>query len=233
MREICRRLNADELFQTASRVATDSTKWSPRRDHPPRPAARRRASRHPARPIPDDELLTAELARLDRKIEAADSEQLRRRVHDFAAHIHAVIDTLDDTQKQQLLRLLVEDIRVTGWHVQIKLRIVLDPPPPEPLFISGCGRLRISQRDNTSILVLDLAATVKGPNATSDARLDTRPGRTAVLDGVDRRPPHNFHPQQGDRQVRMARTLSKRRGLPSLSERSNRRLPTRVTHLLG
>ena len=46
------------------------------------------------------------------------------------------------------------------------------------------------------ILVLDLAATVKGPNATSDARLDTRPRRTTVLDGVDRRPPHNFHPHR-------------------------------------
>ena len=131
-------------------------------------------------PIPDDELLTAELARLDRKIDAADTErrrlidlyqggfielpetqrraaevsarrnklqhkrtsladertalardnQLRHRVHDFAARIHAVIDTLDDTQKQQLLRLLIEDVRVTGWHVQIRLRIALDPPPP-------------------------------------------------------------------------------------------------------
>jgi hypothetical protein len=46
------------------------------------------------------------------------------------------------------------------------------------------------------ILVLDLAATVKGPNAASDARLDTRPRRTTVLDGVDRRPPHNFHPRR-------------------------------------
>ena len=132
--------------------------------------------------IPDDELLATELHRLDRKIEAADSERrrlidlyqggfieltemqrraievtsrrkelldkrtsladertelardnkLRRRVHDFAARIHAVIDTLDDTQKQQLLRLLVEDVRVTGRHVQIQLRIALDPPPNPP-----------------------------------------------------------------------------------------------------
>jgi hypothetical protein len=50
-------------------------------------------------------------------------------VHDFAARIHSVIDTLDDIQKQQLLRLLIEDVRVTGWHVQIRLRIALDPPP--------------------------------------------------------------------------------------------------------
>src|SRR6476620_3141767 len=133
-------------------------------------------------PIPDDELLSAELARLDRKIDAADTErrrlidlyqggfielpelqrratevssrrkelqhkrtslahertelardnQLRRRVHDFAARIRTVIDTLDNTQKQQLLRLLIEDVRVTGWRVQIQLRIALDPPPPDP-----------------------------------------------------------------------------------------------------
>ncbi len=258
----CPRIISDELFQTASRVATDNTKWSPRRavpgqwllkglvkcgvcgvgtnchkmrgrngtwhryyycrNHDPLRAGGeqhrcperniradaldtfvfdhiRAAITHPDQllageqavtlhtPIPDDELLTAELARLDRKIEATDTErrrlidlyqggfielpemqrrstevasrrkelqhkrtsladertalardnQLRRRVHDFAARIHAVIDTLDDTQKQQLLRLLVEDVRVTGWHVQIRLRIALDPPPPEPPHPTG------------------------------------------------------------------------------------------------
>ncbi len=59
----------------------------------------------------------------------ARDNQLRRRVGDFATRIHAGIDTLDDTQKQQLLRLFIEDVRVTGWHVQIRLRIALDPPP--------------------------------------------------------------------------------------------------------
>ncbi|HYY01770.1 MAG TPA: recombinase family protein, partial [Mycobacterium sp.] len=251
----CPRIISDELFQAAGRVATDNTKWSPRRaepgqwllkglvkcgvcgvgtnchkmrgrdgtwhryyycrNHDPLRAGGesrrcperniradaldafvfdhiRAAITHPdlllageqavalTTPIPDDELLTAELARLDRKIDAADGErrrlidlyqggfielpemqrratevssrrkelqhkrtsladeraalardnQLRRRVHDFAARIHTVIDTLDDTQKQQLLRLLIEDVRVTGWHVQIRLRIALDPPPP-------------------------------------------------------------------------------------------------------
>jgi len=250
----CPRIVSDELFQAAARVATDNSKWSPRRaipgqwllkglvkcgvcgvgtnchkmrgrngtwhryyhcrNHDPIRAggeARRCPERniradaldafvfdhiraaitHPDQllageqavtlttPIPDDELLAAELGRLDRKIDAADAErrrlvdlyqggfielpemqrratevtarrkelqhkrtsladertdlardnQLRRRVHDFAARIHAVIDTLDDTQKQQLLRLLIEDVRVTGWHVQIRLRIALDPPP--------------------------------------------------------------------------------------------------------
>ena len=132
-------------------------------------------------PTPDDELLAAELARLDRKLDATDAErrrlvdlyqaglidlpemqrratevtarrnelqhtrqphrtnaalardnQLRRRVHDFAARVLAVIDNLDFDQKQQLLRLVVEEVRVTGWHVQIRLRIALGPPPPQP-----------------------------------------------------------------------------------------------------
>ena len=73
----------------------------------------------------------------DERTALARDNQLRRRVHDFAARIHAVIDTLDDTQKQQLLRLLIEDVRVTGWHVQIRLRIALDPPPPDPPHPTG------------------------------------------------------------------------------------------------
>jgi site-specific DNA recombinase len=139
-------------------------------------------------PAPDDELLGAELARLDRKLDATDAErrrlidlyqagllelpelqrrasevehrrhdlalrrdalttqrreltrdnQLRRRVRDFATRVLAVIDTLDFDQKQTLLRLVVDDVHVTGWHVQIRLRIPLDdgpdgqPRPPNP-----------------------------------------------------------------------------------------------------
>ena len=258
----CPRIVSDELFQAAGRVATDNTKWSPRRaepgqwllkglvkcgvcgvgtrchkmrgrngtwhryyhcrNHDPIRAGgeSRRCPERNIRadaldafvfdhirtaitrpdlllageqavtlrtPIPDDELLAAELARLDRKLDAADAErrrlldlyqggfielpelqrraaeiaarrkelqhkrtsladeraalardnQLRSRVHDFAARVHAIIDNLDDTQKQQLLRLLIEDVRVTGWHVQIRLRIALDPPPPEPPHPTG------------------------------------------------------------------------------------------------
>jgi site-specific DNA recombinase len=133
-------------------------------------------------PIPDDQLLGAELSRLDRKISAADAErrrlvdlyqaglielpelqrraadvaarhrdlqttratlaeernelargnQLRRRVHQFAEQIRSVIDQLDNIQKQQLLRLLIDEVRVTGWHVEIRLNISLDPPEPNP-----------------------------------------------------------------------------------------------------
>jgi site-specific DNA recombinase len=130
-------------------------------------------------PVPDDELLTAELARLDRRLDAARGEhnrlidlyqaslidmtelqrraatitarqreitgkrtslaaqraelakgnQLRRGVEHFAARVRAVIDHLDHSQKQQLLRLLIDNVQVTGWHVKIQLHIALPGPP--------------------------------------------------------------------------------------------------------
>ena len=133
-------------------------------------------------PAPDDELLAAELARLDRKLDATTAERrrladlyqaglidlpelhrrssevaarlrglqakrdalaaertalahgnlLRRRVTDFASQICEVIDQLDRAQRQHLLRLLIENVHVTGWQVKIRLRIPLDPPDPGP-----------------------------------------------------------------------------------------------------
>jgi site-specific DNA recombinase len=131
------------------------------------------------RPAPDDELLAAEFARLDRKITAVGGERrrladlyqagllelpdlqrraheldarhnqlvaqrdtlvvqrhelaadnrLRRRVFDFARRASAGIDALDFDGRQQLMRLVVEEVRVSGWHVEIQLRIPLDEPP--------------------------------------------------------------------------------------------------------
>lgn len=131
-------------------------------------------------PAPDDELLAAQLAHLDRKAEATQAERrrlvdcyqaglldlvelqrrakeldarqqqatlqrqaladqrdalaadnrLRQRVGAFAEQVLAALDSLDFEQLQQLLRLVVEDVRVTGWNVDIRLRIPLDDTPP-------------------------------------------------------------------------------------------------------
>jgi hypothetical protein len=131
-------------------------------------------------PAPDDELLAAQLARLDRKTEATQAERrrlvdcyqaglldlvelqrrakeldarqqqatlrrqalaaqrdalatdnrLRQRVDAFAEQVLTALDSLDFAQLQQLLRLVVEDVRVTGWNVDIRLRIPLDDTPP-------------------------------------------------------------------------------------------------------
>ena len=132
-------------------------------------------------PVPDDQLLAAELARLDRRLEAARGEhrrlidlyqaglidmpeldrrataitarqhelehkrtslagqraelargnRLRHGVEHFAARVAAIIDQLNPVQRQELLRLLIEDVQVTGWHVKIRLRIPLDNPPDD------------------------------------------------------------------------------------------------------
>ena len=131
-------------------------------------------------PVPDDELLSAELTRLDRKLDTARAEHtrlidlfqaalidmpelqrraaaitarqkelttkrgnlasqraelakdnhLRHGIEHFAARITAVIDDLDHDQKQQLLRLIIDNVQVTGWHIKIQLRIPLPDPPP-------------------------------------------------------------------------------------------------------
>jgi site-specific DNA recombinase len=153
-----------------------------------------------AQPIPDDELLAAELVRLDRKIASASAERhrlvdlfqagliempelqrrsrevaarhdelatkrsalgaertalahgnlLRRRVNDFAQQIRGVIDQLDRPQRQQLMRLLIEDVHVTGSYVQIQLRIPLDPPDPGGTGPNGPGPKTTDARSASS-----------------------------------------------------------------------------------
>ena len=131
-------------------------------------------------PAPDDELLTAQLARLQRRLQSAhtergrvadlyqagviDNAEMRRRsreidtraqrlelehqtliarrselaagnrlsrsITNFAQRALHGIDTLDFQGRQQLLRLVLEDVRVQGWNVELRLRIPLDENPP-------------------------------------------------------------------------------------------------------
>jgi site-specific DNA recombinase len=133
-------------------------------------------------PAPDDELLASQLARLDRKTEAADAERrrladlyqaglieldelqrrareldsrrtalaqqrqsladqradlakdnrLRHRINAFAVTASDALAGLDFDQRQKLLRLIVQEVRVTGWDVEIRLRIPLDQHPSHP-----------------------------------------------------------------------------------------------------
>jgi hypothetical protein len=62
----------------------------------------------------------------------ARDNQIRDRVTHFAQRVLAIIDQLDFDQRRQLLRLVVDDVRVTGWSVTIQLRIPLDEPPGPP-----------------------------------------------------------------------------------------------------
>jgi site-specific DNA recombinase len=66
-----------------------------------------------------------------RQQQLAVDNQLRRCVADFAARATTGIDNLDFDGRQRLLRLVVEQVRVTGWHVEIRLRIPLDDGSPD------------------------------------------------------------------------------------------------------
>ena len=141
----------------------------------------------------DDELLAAQVAKFDRKVDSASAERrrladlyqgnfiertellrrgkelalrrhtleaqrealiaqreqlakhnrLRERVQGFAEKVKATIDQLDFDQRQKLLRLVVDEVRVQGWQVEIRFRIPLDSPPEPPSkALSNKDRLR-------------------------------------------------------------------------------------------
>jgi site-specific DNA recombinase len=64
------------------------------------------------------------------------NNHLRIKVTDFATRVAAALDTVDFQLRQQLLRLVIEDVSVTGWNVHVRLRIPLDQAPnhdnPQP-----------------------------------------------------------------------------------------------------
>ena len=66
---------------------------------------------------------------LAQRRELAHDNRLRQRVADFAARVSAGLDRLDFDRRQQLLRLVVEQVRVRGPRVEIRLRIPLDDAP--------------------------------------------------------------------------------------------------------
>jgi hypothetical protein len=138
-------------------------------------------------PAPDDELLAAQLARLQRRCDSAEAERrrlvdlyqaglidivelqrrakeldarrrqaeaehlalteqskalaednrLRHRVSSFSKTVADALDGLGFTDRQKLLRLVVDEVKVTGWDVEVRLRIPLDDPPTTVFDRSG------------------------------------------------------------------------------------------------
>jgi site-specific DNA recombinase len=62
--------------------------------------------------------------------ELAANNRLSRKVDAFAKRVRHGVDHLNFEQRQKLVRLLVEQVRVTGPAVEIHLRIPLDEPAP-------------------------------------------------------------------------------------------------------
>ena len=86
-----------------------------------------------------DQLAQEQHALTRRSAELATENRLRQRLAGFAEQIADSLDDLDIEGRRRLLRLVVEKVRVTGWRVEIHLKIPLpedppdeDPPPPGP-----------------------------------------------------------------------------------------------------
>jgi site-specific DNA recombinase len=86
-----------------------------------------------------DQLTQERHALTRRSAELATENRLRQRLAGFAEQIADSLDDLDIEGRRRLLRLVVEKVRVTGWRVEIHLKIPLpedppdeDPPPPGP-----------------------------------------------------------------------------------------------------
>jgi site-specific DNA recombinase len=84
-----------------------------------------------------DQLTQETTALTRRSAELATENRLRRRLAGFAERIVASLDNLDTEGRRRLLRLVVEKVRVTGWRVEIHLKIPLPDDPhdddaPEP-----------------------------------------------------------------------------------------------------
>ena len=71
-----------------------------------------------------------------RSVELSTQNRLRRRLVGFSERVAVSLDELDFDGRQRLLRLVVEHVRVSGWRVEIHLKIPLpneptDDDPPE------------------------------------------------------------------------------------------------------
>src|SRR6201995_4834569 len=80
---------------------------------------------------------------IEQREQLAQTDRLRERVKGFAQKVRATIDRLDFPERQKLLRLMVDEVRVEGWQVGVSLRIPLDiTPEPTPERLSSKDRLR-------------------------------------------------------------------------------------------
>src|SRR5262249_38214833 len=61
----------------------------------------------------------------------AQQNRLRRRIAGFACRVRGAMDELGFEQRQKLVRLVVEEVRVAGYQVVIRLRIPLDQSPDD------------------------------------------------------------------------------------------------------
>jgi site-specific DNA recombinase len=83
--------------------------------------------------------------------ELAQQKRLQHAIATFAQKVSQSIDDLDFDARQKLLRLVIEKVTVTGWRVEIHLKIPLtttDPPQPPPLTFEPSNDMRLCSTRN-------------------------------------------------------------------------------------
>ncbi len=68
----------------------------------------------------------------EQRTELARHNRLQRRLAGFAERVTAALDELDFEARQRLLRLILEKVAVSGWRVEIHLKIPLPDDPDDP-----------------------------------------------------------------------------------------------------
>ena len=130
-----------------------------------------------------------------RRAELAQANNLQQRITDFAERALAGLDGLDFSGRQQLLRLVLDDVRVQGWQVELRLRIPLDDEEPHAGDGGACRQLAPNRQEKPLIAASQPA---KEGVSSNDRLRSTGAERKAgfctsrVIDahpaGIDRRP---------------------------------------------
>ena len=66
----------------------------------------------------------------DSSRDLAKDNRLRQRIDGFAESVTAAMESLNFSKRQKLFRVVIEEVRVSGSEVEIRLRIPLDEVPP-------------------------------------------------------------------------------------------------------
>ena len=178
-----------------------------------------------------------------RSTELAAQNRMRHRLAGFSDRVVASLDNLDFAGRRRLVRLVVEKVCVTGWRVEIHLKIPLpnEPPPDEdrpdhppsgphpstpgphrPKPPSSDVRLRSDHRDGARG---DPVADHPAPARACAPRdhVDLPPGNRHARDRRHRPPP----PATSDPSERRPATVTARRALPVIGASRARPPPRR------
>lgn len=98
-----------------------------------------------------------------RRAELANHNRLRSRITTFAHRVRRGLEQLDFAGRQRLLRLLVEEVRVTGGRVRIRLRIPLEDLSPDPPDTPTAGPPAPPTSEVSSVLSLRSGYPAVGP----------------------------------------------------------------------